>query len=236
MRQGVRSRLARMKTNNYETGSKISSRTFSRPRYPEMRILQNKMCLQALRLCQILFAIISMACIATLQVPFHSYQFLLLTTFTAWVVIFGMLFAKPFITYQEPASKVFLILLDGALAILLFSASLSVAVSDTFEKCGNDTNDCRVLKTAVSFGFLAMAAFVMTFVMNVSTLPYFTGTAEGSVEPAAYAETQTPPVVKVDDASPALTTAVSETQSAEAPGVEGTQEDQLPASKAEESV
>ncbi len=110
-----------------------------------------------------------MACIAysISHIPLagHAFQFFLLTTFAAWILIFGLLVAVNYCDVPVPRA-VTAMGMDALFVIMLFAASIAVAVTDPFQDCDHGSTKCRVLKTAVSFGFLAMAAFLGTLVMG----------------------------------------------------------------------
>lgn len=134
-----------------------------------------------LRCIQFVFSLIAMATAAggfakresgdfDVQLGSTEFNFILLSTFAAWLMTFGWIVSTIGLKRAQPQPIVTLIV-DGIFVIFFFSGGIAAAVSDYVKDCDRYGNAlrCGTLKTSVAFTFLSMAAFLGTLVITVLT-------------------------------------------------------------------
>ena len=162
---------------------------------------QRKVLNLGFRATQTLFSFIAMSTTAggfpkrqsgsfDVQMGSTEFNFLLLTSFSAWILSMAWIASIYGFKRSEPPSIITL-LGDAVFVIFYFAGGVAAAVSDYVKECDRygEALNCGALKTAVAFSFLAMVAFLGTIVVTALT---FGAQAQTPSCPFQYGEAHTP--------------------------------------------
>ena len=145
----------------------------------------------------------------TIRLGSSEVDFILLITFTTWMITMGWIVAFFGLKQTEPKAIVTLAM-DGLLAFFLFCGAIALAVSDYVSECDSFFNaiHCRNIKASTAFTFFTFFAVLVTFVWN--GLAHFNvcrpGASQEAQPTAYYGEARTPvgapSVVTMEAATP----------------------------------
>lgn len=139
-----------------------------------------------LRAFEALFAVIAMGCIGggfrrvqpeqglTTQLGSSEFTFLLITTYTAWILTGGWAASMHLLNVRPPKKRT-AVIFNVVFIVMLLSGGIAVAVSDYVKSCSeyNDSPsqtqflNCGTLTAAVAFTFLLMVIFIIDLVITL---------------------------------------------------------------------